>query len=111
MDIINVQGVMKQEEAPKVGILLMCVSFLQASYDRFVQRSRSQARGRVGRRPKFTSGPGKAADCQSCLLKASRIVELEARVSKLSGAITRLSQVSVWCARRGRRRSGGGRVA
>ena len=34
-----------------------------------------------------------AADCQSCLMKASRIAELEARVSRLSSAITRLSQV------------------
>ena len=57
-----------------------------------VQQSRaSRAGGRIlQKKTKFVLPA--AADCQSCLLKASRIVELEARVStRLSGDITRLS--------------------
>ena len=70
------------------------VSFLHVTYGVLVQRSRaSRAGGRISMPKKTKPIISGAADCQSCLMKASRIAELEARVSRLSSGITRLSQV------------------
>ncbi len=68
-----------------------------------MQRLRSSRAGRrIGKRDKSKHPAlSEAPDCQSCVEKASRIMELEARVSKLTCSITRLSQVSGVCSERG----------